>query len=103
MPDYPFTVRWQLSSYTPDYDHPPPFPLYWMREQSGTLRRIVGKYVIDDPLTRYELDVMRWYVWQFCRALPFPPPDLALVKTMTQKELRAYVHGTLLDHGIDPL
>lgn len=78
-------------------------PLFWMHEQSGRMRAIVKKFLANTPLTRDELDTMRWYVYQWVDAMPFKPEDYHKIKEMSQAKLKDYIVDTLLDYGIDPL
>ena len=78
-------------------------PVFWMHEQSGRMKAIVKKFLAKTPLTRDELDIMRWYIFQYVDAMPYKPEDYHRIKEMSQAELRDYIVDTLLAYGIDPL
>ena len=78
-------------------------PVYWMQEQSGKMKEIVRKFLENEPLNQYELEVLRWYFHQWVEAMPSRPDDYARILIMTQEELRAYNMRLLNDYGIDPL
>lgn len=78
-------------------------PLYWMHEQSGRMKEIVRKFLDNQELNEWELEVFRWYIHQWVRAMPSKPNDYAMILIMSQDDLRKYVATTLLGLGIDPL
>lgn len=76
---------------------------YWMHETSGRMRMIVKKFMENVPLSREELHIMRWYIYQFADAMPSKPEDLEKILEMNQQELKDYKRNVLLgERGIDP-
>ena len=78
-------------------------PVYWMHEISGRMKRIVTKFLENKPLTREELGVIRWYVYQWVHYMPSKPDDYKGVMLMDQSELKSYTfHVLVCTYGIDP-
>lgn len=110
-PDDPITGDRYLFTGTVDDPRYGPFleqksnPLYWMHETSGKMKQIVFKFMTGAPLSDKELDTMHWYIFQWVDALPVKPQGFsrALIFGMTQEMLSDYIHGPLMDAGIDPL
>ncbi len=78
-------------------------PVYWLQEKSGKMKAIVGKFLENEPLNEYELEILRWYFYQWVAAFPTKPDDFAGILLMSQEELRLYNMRLLNDYGIDPL
>lgn len=80
-------------------------PVYWMHETSGKMKQIVFKFMTGAPLYEEELEIMKWYIFQWVDALPVKPQGFSreLIFGMTGEMLRDYVKGPLMDLGIDPL
>jgi hypothetical protein len=78
-------------------------PYYWMHETSGKMKEIVMKFLENESLNLYELEVLRWYFYQWIAAMPSKPDDFSKVLLMTQEELKFYNMDLLNKYGIDPL
>jgi len=78
-------------------------PVYWMHEVSGRMKRIVDKFLKDQPLSDWELRIMRWYIYQWVFAMPTRPDDFNTVLSMSQEDLHRYLHDVLIKrYAIDP-
>ncbi len=78
-------------------------PVYWLQEESGRMKAIIGKFLENEPLEEPELEILRWYFYQWVAAFPTKPDDFAQILLMSQEELRLYNMRLLNDYGIDPL
>jgi hypothetical protein len=78
-------------------------PVYWLQEQSGKMKQIIQKFLNDQDLNQYELEVLRWYYHQWVAAMPSRPDDYNRILIMSQRELKLYNMKLLNEYGIDPL
>lgn len=80
-------------------------PLYWMHETSGKMQALIRKFLNGIQLSENELEIMRWYIFQWVDAMPIKPKDFSksLLDSMTQEHLNEYICKVLLPLGIDPL
>ncbi len=77
-------------------------PLYWIYEKTGKMKEIVTKFINYTPLTKDELNTLKWYVHQWASAMPSHPPDLNHIFEMDQVQLKNYIFDVLLlEYSID--
>jgi hypothetical protein len=88
-------------------DHPEA-PKFWMDEIGGALQEIVPAFLMEEPLTQEEIDLMRAYLWQWVKSPVWAPSgcleSLRLqVAAITSREDIDRAIGAAVDLGMDPL
>jgi hypothetical protein len=82
--------------------------MYWMAETSGVLRPVVAAYLKDEPLSVYQIAVMREYLDQWINdPIWQPTSNLRLLRDTvrnlsTRQQLDCWI-DTALEDGIEPL
>ena len=98
------------------------FPLFWMNETSGKMKRIVLRFFEDLDLSPEELKILKMYIIQWIEGTIFqtrpffnnekkyqeylkkavPSDYKTVIENADQWELSGYISNTLLKYGIDP-
>ena len=100
----------------------PKFPLFWMNETSGRMRKIIELFLNDKPMNSEDLGILKAYIIQYIDGtkesmksffsaekyqeylkVGVPSDYKEKIKKMNQKELSEYLVNELLSYGIDPL
>lgn len=82
--------------------------LYWMQETSGVLRPAVAAYLNDEPMSPYQIAILREYLeqwikdpgWKDTANLHLLRASVGFLKT--RQDLNHWL-DTAMEDGIDPL
>ncbi|HID19059.1 TPA: hypothetical protein EYP27_05915 [Candidatus Bathyarchaeota archaeon] len=78
-------------------------PFHWTHDKTGILRRVLEKFFGDEKLNFSELNLLRWYVYQWVHSHYKKPENYKWIRIMSQKELKKYILEVLVRrYGILP-
>ncbi|GEM_PF-3608097 len=78
-------------------------PFHWTHDKTGFLKSILEKFFSDEKLNFNELNLLRWYVYQWVHSHYRKPENYRLIRIMSQKELKNYILKVLARrYGILP-
>ncbi|MHC1586162.1 MAG: hypothetical protein ACXQTV_01290 [Candidatus Hecatellaceae archaeon] len=81
-----------------------PVPLHKIiQSRAEPLLEAIRKFFRDERLSFYELNLLRWYIYQWVSSHPRKPNNYFWIRNMSQKELKKYVLEVLVKrYGILP-